>query len=75
MRRIRPNLPIVFVSGHGEHEIAIRPIEKTQADFLHKRGLAAWQLAIAQRRVTIWNTPFPRRIACIACSSSPSRSC
>jgi len=36
LRRIRSDLPVVFMSGHGEHEIATRLIEDTQADFLHK---------------------------------------
>ena len=46
------------------------------AALLAPLGLAlALQLAIAPRRVTICGILFPRRIACIACSSSPSRSC
>ncbi len=40
------------------------------------RGVRAYaRLAMAPRRVTIWNSPYPGRITCIASSSSASRSC
>jgi nitrogen-specific signal transduction histidine kinase/CheY-like chemotaxis protein len=36
LRRIRPDLPVVFMSGHSEREVARRLIGKTRVDFLHK---------------------------------------
>ena len=36
LRRIRPDLPVVFMSGHSEQDIATRLIGKTRVEFLHK---------------------------------------
>jgi nitrogen-specific signal transduction histidine kinase/CheY-like chemotaxis protein len=36
LRRIRPDLPVVFMSGHREQDIAMRLLGKTRVDFLHK---------------------------------------
>jgi two-component system cell cycle sensor histidine kinase/response regulator CckA len=36
LRRIRPDLPVVFMSGHGKPRVALRLSERTRVDFLGK---------------------------------------